>query len=63
VTLRNADAALKSVNSLAGVNSQLRNDTSALMSELTSTARSIRGLASYLERHPEALIRGKSGGY
>jgi len=27
--------------------------------ELTDTARSIRALADYLDRHPEALIRGK----
>jgi hypothetical protein len=24
-------------------------------------ARSLRGLADYLERHPEALLRGKPG--
>jgi paraquat-inducible protein B len=63
VTLRNADAALGSMDGLVGVNSQLRDDTSALMVELTSAARSIRALTTYLERHPEALIRGKSGGY
>ncbi|WP_448204295.1 PqiB family protein [Azospirillum sp. sgz302134] len=36
-------------------------DLQALVRELTSTARSIRGLTDYLERHPEALIRGKRG--
>jgi paraquat-inducible protein B len=63
VTLGNANVALKSVDSLAGTNSQLRRDTSVLMEELTSAARSIRALTTYLERHPESLIRGKSGGY
>jgi paraquat-inducible protein B len=63
VTLRNADTALSSVGTLVGANSQLRNDTSTLMVELTSAARSIRALTTYLERHPESLIRGKSGGY
>ena len=29
------------------------------LQELSEAARSIRGLADYLERHPEALIRGK----
>jgi paraquat-inducible protein B len=29
------------------------------LQELSAAARSIRGLADYLERHPEALIRGK----
>jgi paraquat-inducible protein B len=33
-----------------------------MMKELRSAARSIRVLTDYLERHPEALIRGKSGG-
>ena len=32
------------------------------MSELTRAARSIRVFADYLDRHPEALIRGKTGG-
>ena len=63
MTLRNADTALGSVDGLVGVNSQLRSDTSTLIAELTSAARSIRALTTYLERHPEALIRGKSGGY
>jgi len=30
--------------------------------ELTDAARSVRDLANYLERHPEALIHGRSGG-
>ncbi len=63
VTLGNANVALKSVDSLAGTNSQLRRDTSALMEELTDAGRSISTLADYLERHPESLLRGKSGGY
>lgn len=29
------------------------------MAELTRAARSVRGLADYLQRHPEALLRGK----
>lgn len=36
-------------------------DLQGLIRELTATARSIRGLTDYLERHPEALIRGKRG--
>jgi paraquat-inducible protein B len=62
-TLANADGTLRSVDDLAGRDSQLRQDTSALMGELTNAARSIRMLANYLERHPEALLRGKSGSY
>ena len=32
-----------------------------LLLELNESARSMRLLADYLERHPEALIRGKEG--
>lgn len=32
------------------------------LNELSTAARSIRVFAEYLERHPEALIRGKEGG-
>ena len=31
------------------------------LKELSTAARSIRVWANYLERHPEALIRGKGG--
>ena len=32
------------------------------MQELSRAARSIRVFADYLDRHPEALLRGKPGG-
>ena len=35
-------------------------DLETLVAELSEAARSIRVLADYLERHPEALIRGKN---
>ena len=35
-------------------------DLEALVEELAEAARSIRMLADYLERHPEALLRGKN---
>jgi len=34
----------------------------ATLRELKSAARSIKAMADYLERHPEALIQGKAGG-
>jgi paraquat-inducible protein B len=46
-----------------GPNSPLGNDLRGLVSQLDDAARSIRVLADYLERHPEALVRGKQGGY
>ena len=46
-----------------GPNSPLGNDLRGLVAQLDDAARSIRVLADYLERHPEALVRGKQGGY
>jgi paraquat-inducible protein B len=34
-------------------------ETKRLLRELSAAARSVKGLADYLERHPEALIKGK----
>ena len=45
----------------SAANAQLRYDLNALLKELTGAARSIRVFADYLERHPDALIRGKTG--
>jgi len=59
--LSRADATLASTQGLVGDNSQLRYDIADLLRELTGAARSIRVFADYLERHPEALIRGKGG--
>ncbi len=61
-TLKQAESTLASADTLIGPKSQLRYDAVQMMKELTEAARSIRVLASYLERHPDALIRGKSGG-
>jgi paraquat-inducible protein B len=36
-------------------------DVAKLMRDLSEAARSVRGLADYLERHPESLIRGRRG--
>ena len=59
--LRQAQSTLASAEALVGNNSELRYDAIDLMRELTSAARSIRLFADYLERHPEALLRGKTG--
>jgi paraquat-inducible protein B len=56
-----AQSTLASADGLAGANSQARYDLNALLKELTGAARSIRVFADYLERHPDALIRGKTG--
>jgi paraquat-inducible protein B len=59
--LGQARSTLAAAEGLVGADSQTRYDVSAMLRELTSAARSIRLFADYLERHPEALIRGKAG--
>jgi paraquat-inducible protein B len=60
-TLDTADETLLSINRTLGEDSRLRYDLAVMLRELTTAARSIRGLTEYLERHPEALIHGKAG--
>ncbi len=44
-----------------GKDSRIYSDLGRLMDELTRASRSLRNLADYLERHPEALVSGKRG--
>jgi paraquat-inducible protein B len=60
-TLTNADKVLGSANRLIEPNSVLDTELNNLLRQGGDAARSFRVLADYLERHPEALIRGKSG--
>ena len=39
----------------------VRRDLQRAMEELTDAARAAQHLMNYLERHPEALLRGKGG--
>lgn len=54
------DAAAAASRTLNG-DATKQNDLPGALRELTDAARSIRVLADYLDRHPEALIRGKQG--
>ncbi|RKE39457.1 paraquat-inducible protein B [Paraburkholderia sp. BL23I1N1] len=54
-----ARTALDSANSALQPDSGLQQGVGDAMSELARTAAAFRTLADYLERHPEALIRGK----
>jgi len=57
-----AEAAQRTANAagaLLGANPRANVDLPALMQQLNSAARSVRDLADYLNRHPEALLRGK----
>jgi len=60
LTMRRADSAMGSMETGYGDNSQIRRNLVDLTRQLQDTARSIRQLADFVERHPEALIRGKA---
>lgn len=53
--------ALSTIDDVAGERSPLRYDLRNTLQELSAAARSLRVLADYLERHPEALLAGKGG--
>jgi paraquat-inducible protein B len=54
VLLNNTDA------TLLGANAPAQQELRDALQEITGAARAVRVLADYLDRHPEALIRGKS---
>lgn len=58
-TLGQAEQALASLGQVAAADSQMQQNLFTALSELEKAARSIRNLADYLNRHPEALLRGK----
>lgn len=62
VALQEMEETLQTVKKMADQNSPLQFQLQNSLEEFTLTARSIRNLAEYLERHPEALLRGKQGG-
>jgi paraquat-inducible protein B len=57
--LRQADKTLATVQGAVAQGSDLRYRLNQLLVEATAAARSLRGLADFLERHPEALVQGK----
>jgi len=59
--LEQADATLQTIDTLAGEESEVIYALDTALEEIAMAARSIRTLAEYLERHPESLLRGKSG--
>lgn len=54
-----ARQAVSSAQGLVAANKPLLEDSHEAIRELAKTAKTLRSLADYLERHPEALIRGK----
>ena len=59
-TLARANRLVGSVDTGYGANSQFSRDLERLMAQLNDGVRSIRLLADFLDRHPEALIRGRA---
>ncbi len=57
--LLQAQTTLSSVDGMVGDNSEIRESLATTLRELAGAARSIRDLGDYLERHPEALVKGK----
>jgi paraquat-inducible protein B len=60
-TLRTAEQTLRTAEKPFSSSSPLQQEVRTLLKELGAAARSIRVMADYLERHPEALVQGKRG--
>jgi paraquat-inducible protein B len=60
--LKDSHAAIASIQRTVGADSALAASAESVMEELSRAARSIRVFTDYLDRHPDALLRGKVGG-
>jgi paraquat-inducible protein B len=60
-TLDKADTLIVNADKLVEPNSVLGAELGNTLQEVSRAARALRVLADYLERHPEALLRGKPG--
>ena len=58
-TIVQADGTLKTIENMVAKDSPMSQELQETLRELSDAARSLRVLADYLERHPEALLRGK----
>ncbi len=61
-TLKQAERAFSNLNAQLSPDAPLSVETLGALREFQSAARALRDLADYLERHPEALLKGKGGG-
>ncbi len=61
-TLSSARGTLDNTSNLTEPNSAQVQQLGSTLQEVSRAARSVRVLADYLERHPEALLQGKKGG-
>ncbi len=60
-TVAKAGRTVGSIEASYGNNSQFQRELERAMTQVGDTARSIRLLADFLDRHPEALVRGRAG--
>ena len=58
-TLEQTEKTLAALEDVTDEDSALRFALTSTLQELSAAARSMRNLTDYLERHPEALFRGK----
>ena len=58
-TMVQADETLKTIDKMFADDSAISQELQTSLRELADAARSLRILSDYLERHPEALLRGK----
>ena len=61
-TLRQTTATLQGVRRMIEEGSPMSVELRRSLNEVSGAARSLKVLTDYLERHPEALLRGKGGG-
>jgi paraquat-inducible protein B len=57
--LESAESSLGEINDMVDADSDIRYYIDVFLREMTMAARSVRALADYLERNPDALLRGK----
>ncbi len=59
IMLKAATAALATLESTAAADGELGTQVNATLTEVRAAARALRLMTDYLERHPEALLKGK----
>ena len=59
-TLQQSEKTFAHISAMTAENSELRYNLEMFLTELSATARSLRTLSDYLDRHPGSLLRGKA---
>ncbi|HHJ18005.1 MAG TPA: MCE family protein [Gammaproteobacteria bacterium] len=60
VTLKSAHSAMATLEASTSADGEIGSELQSALKEISAAARSLRVMAEYLERHPEALIKGKN---